>query len=199
MIGYQMSNDETIYPNWFASVAQHNFEKFLGPLAPVPDLKFLQLGVFTGDASEWMLKNILTRPGDWLLAVGTWKGSDESAHDAMDFDDVYKTYKKRMEKYQHIRSVRNTTTNFLNANDEPKFDFIYIDADHTADGVLADARGAWRLLKTGGIMAFDDYLWTHESGDPRLAPKSGIDTFLDEQGDNYDLLEYGYQVWLVKK
>lgn len=194
-----MQNDTPIYPNWFASVAQHNFEQFIRPLAPKPDLKFLQLGVFTGDASEWMLQNVLTKEGDLLIDIDTWKGSDESAHDAMDFEDVYKTYKKRMEPYQRMRSVRNTTTNFLNANHGPMFDFIYIDADHTADGVLADARGSWSLLKTEGILAFDDYLWAHESGDPRLAPKSGIDTFLDEQGDNYDLLEYGYQVWLVKK
>ena len=201
-----MPNDTPTYPNWFASVAQRNFEQFLTPLAPVPDLKFLQLGVFTGDASEWMLKNVLTKPGDLLIDVDTWKGSAEEAHDAMDFEDVYETYKRKMDSYQHIKSVRNTTTNFLKANDDfynddnkAKFDFIYIDADHTADGVLADARGAWKLLKTEGILAFDDYLWSHESGDPKLAPKIGIDTFLEELGDSYDLLEYGYQVWLTKR
>lgn len=201
-----MQNDTPTYPNWFASVAQHNFEQFIRPLAPIPDLKFLQLGVFTGDASEWMLKNVLTKEGDLLIDVDTWKGSAEALHDAMDFEDVYETYKKRMYPYKYIRSVRNTTTNFLKANDDcysddvkAKFDFIYIDADHTADGVLSDARGSWKLLKTQGILAFDDYLWNHESGDPKLAPKIGIDTFLEEQGESYDLLEYGYQVWLVKK
>jgi hypothetical protein len=42
------------YPNWFKQIAQDNFEQFLTPLAGKPDLNFLQLGVFTGDASVWL-------------------------------------------------------------------------------------------------------------------------------------------------
>jgi len=45
---------EMEYPNWFKQIAQDNFEQFLTPLAGKPDLNFLQLGVFTGDASVWL-------------------------------------------------------------------------------------------------------------------------------------------------
>ena len=62
----------TEYPNWFGVTAQHNFEQFLTPLAGQDDLKFLQLGVFTGDASVWIAKNILTGKGCWLIDVDTW-------------------------------------------------------------------------------------------------------------------------------
>ena len=77
------------YPNWFNHTAKDNFEKFLIPLAGQENLKFLQLGVYTGDASIWMLENISNIQ---LTDVDTWQGSDEDAHKSMDFDDVYKTY-----------------------------------------------------------------------------------------------------------
>ena len=81
----------TIYPNWFVG-RQNNFELYLSSFAGKPDLKFLQLGAFTGDASVWMLDNILTDKSSILTDVDTWKGSDESEHKAMDFTDVYNVY-----------------------------------------------------------------------------------------------------------
>jgi len=37
------------------------------------------------------------------------------------------------------------------------FDAIYIDGDHTAEGVLTDLAMAWPLLKVGGVLIFDDF------------------------------------------
>ena len=191
------------YPNWFEYV-RPNFEEFLTPLAGKDDLKFLQLGVFTGDASVWMAKNILTGKGCWLIDVDTWAGSDEDAHKSMDFDDVYAAYKLKTALYKTkikntIKTFKTTTTWFLTSvRKDPDYDFIYIDADHTTVGVILDAELAWPQLKSGGIMAFDDYLWGHESGDPRLAPQVGIDLFLHRHLGNYELLAKNNQVWVRK-
>jgi hypothetical protein len=77
------------YPNWFEQIAQHNFEEFLLPLAGKEWLRFLQLGCFTGDASVWMAKNVLTGQHSWLDDVDTWKGAaNEPVQTEMDFDDV---------------------------------------------------------------------------------------------------------------
>jgi predicted O-methyltransferase YrrM len=193
----------TEYPNWFEYV-QPNFEEFLTPLAGKDDLKFLQLGVFTGDASVWMAKNILTGKGCWLIDVDTWQGSDEADHKSMDFDDVYAAYKLKTALYKTkikntIKTFKSTTTWFLTSvRKDPDYDFIYIDADHTTVGVILDAELAWPQLKSGGIMAFDDYTWVHESGDPRLAPQVGIDLFLHRHLGNYELLAKNHQVWVRK-
>ena len=64
----------TEYPNWFSYVYP-NFRDFLFDLAGKDDLRFLQLGVFTGDASVWMLENILTGSNCQLHDVDTWEGS----------------------------------------------------------------------------------------------------------------------------
>ena len=51
-----MQNDTPNYPNWFDGQKYH-FENHLLHLAGQPDLKFLQIGVFTGDASCGLRRN----------------------------------------------------------------------------------------------------------------------------------------------
>ena len=190
----------TDYPNWFAQTAQPNFEQFLTPLTGQDDLKFLQLGAYTGDASVWLAKNILTDSNCFLMDVDTWKGSDEPDHKDMDFDDVRKTYLSKVISFSIIESYIGTTMNFLTEfRDHNCYDFIYIDADHTTVGVLVDAELSWPKLKSGGIMAFDDYTWGHASGDPRLAPQVGIDLFLHRHLGDYELLTKNTQVWIRKQ
>ena len=189
----------TDYPNWFSQTAQPNFKQFLTPLAGQDNLKFLQLGVYTGDASVWLADNILTGLGCWLIDVDTWEGSDEPDHETMDFDDVYETYKTKTKMYKTIKHFKSTTTWFLTSvRKDPDYDFIYVDADHTTVGVILDAELAWPQLKSGGIMAFDDYTWHHDSGDPRLAPQVGIDLFLHRHLGDYELLAKNNQVWVRK-
>ena len=40
-----------------------------------------------------------------------------------------------------------------------KVDFVYIDADHTYDGVKSDTEKAFKLLRPGGVIVWDDYRW----------------------------------------
>jgi predicted O-methyltransferase YrrM len=57
------------------------------------------------------------------------------------------------------------------------FDFIYIDGSHESPDVLCDAVLAFKLLKLGGVMVFDDYIWHHEDRDLYRCPKMAIDSF----------------------
>jgi len=186
------------YPNWFAHTAQANFEQFLTLQGRQSRMQCLQLGVYTGDASVWMLENL----GEIeLVDVDTWQGSDEEMHKSMDFEDIYNTYLNKVKRFDGVSHFHTTTQEFLinKRNRLCDWDFIYIDADHTTVGVLLDAELSWPLLKSGGIMAFDDYTWNHESGDPRLAPKVGIDLFLHRHQGDYETLVVNTQVWIRKK
>jgi predicted O-methyltransferase YrrM len=185
----------TMYPNWFELSAKANFEKFLGKEY---GLTALQLGVYTGDASLWMLENLEKLQ---LTDVDTWQGSDEEAHKSMDFSDVEKVYDEKV-KSRTIK-CKSTTVEYLTKElalpeaDQSRFDFIYIDADHTTVGVLTDAELSWPLLKSGGIMAFDDYTWGQELP-PELAPALGIDLFLSRHLGEYKVLAENSQVWIQK-
>lgn len=193
------------YPNWFAQAAQYNFDALLQEFVGKNDLCFLQLGAYTGDASVWIIENIFTGSNCILMDVDTWKGSKELAHEDMDFDEVYNIYQNKISKYwKQVRVERCTTTDYLLAQygcNRPLgeyFDFIYVDADHTTVGVLLDAELSWPLLKSGGILAFDDYEWG--SNLPmHLRAKPGIDLFLLRHEGEYDLLAKNNQVWIRKR
>jgi predicted O-methyltransferase YrrM len=187
------------YPNWFNYTAKDNFGQYLAHYKGKPDLKFLQIGAFTGDASAWMLENILTDPSSTLIDVDTWEGSpNESVHTAMDFEDVYATYKTKMEPYSNVRSVRTRSDDFFKNQKPNTFDFAYIDGDHTAKVTYEDGIGAWNCLVPNGILAFDDYTWGDGLEDQSFAPRPGIDKFMEEQIGQYVLLIRGTQVWLRK-
>ncbi len=190
-------NDTPNYPNWFES-QRHNFEKHLAPLAGKSNLKFLQIGVFTGDASIWLCENILTDETSCLYDVDTWAGSDETVHNAMDFEKVLEFYDSRISSLKSAVRLRMTSDEYFASNKSDDLDFIYIDGDHTTKQVARDAINAWQCLKSGGILAFDDYLWGQHL-DAHLTPLPAIDAFLDEYAGRYDLLSKDYQVWLQKK
>lgn len=193
----------TEYPNWFKMTAEDNFRTYLSEYKDKPNLHFLQLGVFTGDATLWLCENILTGDGSMVVDVDTWQGSDEQSHKEMDFNDVYETYKRKVGLYiQRIHSVKQSSLSFLitelNRHTGIRYDFIYIDADHTASSVLVDAELSWHLLKNGGVMAFDDYTWGRDLP-PSKTPRPGILLFVDKHKEQLETLVINSQYWIRKK
>lgn len=197
-----MLKPEPTYPNWFAHYAVRFFERHLSPLAGRPGLRFLQIGAFTGDASVWLLENILTGAGSVLYDVDTWEGSDEPEHIDFDWTDVHRVYDAKVAPWVlHWKAVPcwMPSAEFLDVEDDESFDFVYVDGDHTAPAVLADALGAFRILAPGGLLAFDDYLWKpSDGGGPTRAPGVAVDAFAAVYEDRLEVLETGLQVWFRK-
>lgn len=187
------------YPNWFNISAVKYFDLILPRrFAGKPLVDFLQIGAYTGDASEWMLDNILTDPTSWLTDVDTWAGSEEEAHKQFDWNQLEHFYDSRMSAYTNVCKVKGYSEEFLNTAEKAHYDFIYIDGDHTSSGVYTDATLSWDKLKSNGIMAFDDYLWQHDTKQNHLRPKPGIDKFLEEHANEYKMLVMDEQVWISK-
>jgi predicted O-methyltransferase YrrM len=190
---------EQDYPNWFIKGgASTNFSKHL---LRYKDQKvdFLQLGAYTGDASRWLLENVLTHPEATLTDVDTWEGSDEPEHKTMEWKNVEDTYDEKNAKWLDSKNIvkkKMTTNRFFLGNDR-QFDFVYVDADHTAFSTLVDGLNAFKVLKNGGILAFDDYQWGQVL-EPKLRPQPAIDAFLVCYKNKATVLEHGLQVWLQK-
>lgn len=187
------------YPNWFEKGAIDYFNLMLPKrFAGKPLIDFLQIGTYTGDASEWLMKNIITDPTSWLTDVDTWYGSEENAHKVLDWNNIEKYYDERMSSYKNVCKIKGHSKEFLLSAPKNHYDFIYIDGDHTSSGVYSDATLSWDCLKQNGLMAFDDYRWIHDSGDVGLSPKPGIDKFLRSIKKEHELLISYEQVWIVK-
>tara|TARA_R110000824_G_scaffold199900_3_gene383935 strand:- start:9214 stop:9897 length:684 start_codon:yes stop_codon:yes gene_type:complete len=65
---------------------------------------------------------------------------------------------------------------------EAYFDWVYIDANHSYENVLADLRHYSPLIKSGGILAGDDY--GSQTHDPYAngGVKRGVSEFIEETG-----------------
>ena len=175
-----------MFPNWFKDV-----EKYFRHVPKEP-LRALQIGTYTGDATEWLLNNreIVT-----LHDVDTWQGSEERAHESLNFQTVEQYYDSRFNDKRIIK-CKMTSDHFFITNNKT-FNFIYIDGDHTATQTALDGLNAFRVLDIGGVMAFDDYLWNY-NGNPFLEPKRGVDAVLEVCKGQFKLIESGYQVWIQK-
>lgn len=186
-------------PNWFVNDGMKNFAYNLGEFATKPS-RMLQIGAYSGDATMWLVENILPHNQDSVLVdVDTWEGSDEPSHHQMNWTDVEGIYDARTFTARQSRKVikfKTTSDNFFKSNLET-YDFIYIDGDHTAYGVIKDAVAAYECLNVGGILAFDDYQWSAGLG-PTREPKLAIDAFHSIYSDRMVTLVDGYQRWYRK-
>jgi predicted O-methyltransferase YrrM len=171
--------------DWFT----HNIPNFEKCMAAIPEKKlFLEIGSYEGRSTCWLLENGLTDKGS-IVCVDPFSGMQ--AVEARFWSNVQATQGAE----QTVSLFKKPSYKALAEMIGHKyvFDFIYVDGVHSAIGALTDACMAWGLLRSGGVMLFDDYLYPHEP------TKVGVDAFLAGFEGKYDLLFSNYQLAVKKK
>ncbi len=167
-------------------------------LAPLKDREChaLEIGVYEGRSSVWLLENILTHPASTLTVVDTFAGGVEHADtDLTDLETRFKVNTAAHAAKLLMRKGRSEEK--LRELPREQFDFISIDGSHAAADVLSDAVLSWSLLKPGGLICFDDYEWWIDAA-PESSPKLAIDAFLATMRGRCELVRKGWQVWVRK-
>ena len=162
-----------------------SFERFLLPRKGKP-IHAMEVGSHEGRSAVWMLENVLTHPEAKLTCIDY----KEDPHLAPNLAATGAASKVDV-RIGYSRDV-------LSATPYGVFDVAYIDGSHWACDVLEDAVLAFRRLKVGGIIAFDDYLWDDPAFDEHGTPKVAIDAFLACYAHKLEVLERGHQVWVRK-
>jgi GR25 family glycosyltransferase involved in LPS biosynthesis len=188
---FQRSDKADKFPNWFDGDAVSNFNKHLSKFKGKENLNYLQIGAFTGRASVWMLTNVLTSDTSKLTDVDPWLPYDQIPL-ISDWDSVEQAYDEQIAPYVNkVNKIKMHSKDWLESNADNKFDFIYIDGNHSAKGIESDARLSWSMLKVGGIMALDDVFL---NGEARQANLSFVETVKNKA----EIIEDSYQIWLRK-
>lgn len=80
------------------------------------------------------------------------------------------------------------------------FDFIYVDGSHKCLDVFNDCVLSWKLLRKGGFMAIDDYLYNIQDceGLPLEYPYHGVNHFLEKYKNEIKIFNKGYRVFIEK-
>ncbi len=164
--------------------------ELLGHLKDKPNLRYLEIGVYEGRSTAWMMNNIFTSPTSHITVVDIFPGEAEERFVA--------NLKIAADYKGELNVLKGPSQSILKNLPENSFDVIYVDGDHTAPGVLADAVLAWSLLKEGGILIFDDYEMRLDLDELDL-PKVSVDAFVYIYQDQLEVLHYFYQYIVRKK
>src|ERR1041385_913343 len=181
------------------------WNKDLARFVAQPNLAFLEVGSFEGRSACWLLQKILTQESSRLTCIDLFEqGRSQGAFDTTGLDSNRMSTEDRFDyniqqtgASERVEKLRGNSHELLRSLPDSHYDFIYIDGSHIAKDVLEDAVLAWRLLKTRGVVTFDDYEWRDEP-DPLRCPKIAIDAFLRVYEGHYRVVHKGYQVTLEK-
>lgn len=189
--------DEKInFPNWFLEtnvidIFTKNLSSYAGK-----KINFLQIGAFTGDASIWLIENILTHESSTLTDVDPWGG--DPGLEGFTWWDAGVEYEKKLSPYfGKVIPKKMTSDDFFKEN-KKLYDIIYIDGDHVASAVLRDAVNAFDCLKENGLLIFDDYEFGYHQDAFRFCPKAAIDAFINIHWFDLEKIYEGRQLWLKK-
>jgi predicted O-methyltransferase YrrM len=188
-----VSNDQQTAPvylftnNWFDK-SKAVWNQLLPEMNPS---RVLEIGSYEGASACFLIDKIGAQRPLEIHCVDTWDGGIEHKSSNTDMNSVESRFfhntrlsvassQNKIDLRIHKGFSDIELCKLLANGKEGYFDFIYVDGSHQAPDVLCDAVLAFRLLKVGGHLIFDDYLW-HESlpygQDPIRCPKPAIDAF----------------------
>ncbi|OBH58700.1 hypothetical protein A5686_23650 [Mycobacterium sp. E2479] len=196
-----------------AQAAQGEFKEFWLDMNIVPwsvtfskvftrkePVRILEIGSWEGRSSLFLLTYFTN---GHLTAVDTWSGETEGyRYDATpDRHDLETRFDGNVAACAtRLTKRRGSSLQVLPQllDEQQEFDVIYVDGSHFADDVLTDGITAWRLLKQGGILIFDDFVGPFYPR-ARANPWWAINSFMDYHAKDYDILSVNFQQIILQK
>lgn len=183
--------------SWF-----HEWPTRLASFVGKPGLRFVEVGSYEGRSATWLVDNILTGEDSSIMCIDAWAAHPQHADD--DMAAVEARFDRNVAACSRPGAVKKFKERSSFALEQvshfcPEYvDFAFIDGSHAALDVLIDGALAWRFLKPGGLLVFDDYHWEPHPGTPGGAPKVAIDAFLQVVKGEADVEIGGAQVFVTK-
>jgi hypothetical protein len=91
--------------------------------------------------------------------VDTWQGSEEHQEfDVVKNNQLYDTFIANIQPIkEYVKIYRMPSVEASEEFEDESLDFVFIDAAHDYDNVMADLDAWFPKIKTGGILGVDDY------------------------------------------
>jgi len=154
-----------------------NFMKILeydriGLLSALPNNSVCaEIGVWQGEYAEAIVKN--NNPKE-LYLIDKWdvlELKNESYAEYFQhftkteqFIDVYNSVLDKFSYHEGIKLIRDDSVKASSIFDDQFFDWVYIDADHSYEGVTNDLNAYYSKVKTGGYICGHDWNNSEDEG-----------------------------------
>lgn len=126
--------------------------------------KLAEIGVFRGDFAISLLRQFrpymlyLIDPYEGSISSGDQDGNNVEIYEG---DQLYHQVKHRFLHYPNVTLLRTKSTVLENFGDN-EFDLIYIDGDHSYDGVTYDLQVAYKKIKHMGWICGHDIMMNED-------------------------------------
>lgn len=194
--------------DWFS----HNIPALDAVLQGVKPRKILEIGSFEGRSTCYFIEKCSEYHRELeIVCADTWQGGVE--HGRLNMVDAELAYQHNMQlqlsRYPNVAMTKikaashQAMIDLLAQGYAGYFDFIYIDGSHEAPDVLFDALLAHRLARIGGVIAFDDYLWSPDQAPNHkhyLLVKPAVDHYVNTYQQKLHVVQMLplYQLYVVK-
>ena len=162
--------------------------------------KILEVGSFEGFSACKMIELFAAHNPIELTCIDSWEGT--IFHDQLVGPDHEAVFHRNLEIAVRdapypvtLRTLKSDAflalSSLIHQGETETFDWIYLDGSHESQDVLCEAVAAFRLLKSGGILIFDDYAWRDaldKSGHVNNTPKPAIDAFINIYFDKLHII-----------
>lgn len=141
--------------------AFYGFYDLMGEIIP-NNGKWLEVGAWLGNSIVYAA-NITQNLNKQIqfTVVDKWERYPELAHfwtkNGWDDDGAYNQFLENIKNFNNITHVRKTSWEAAKQFPDNYFDFIFIDGAHDYDTVAKDIRAYYPKVKTGGMIAGDDF------------------------------------------
>lgn len=117
----------------------------------------VEIGSYLG-ASAAALAAANSDPGVRVYCIDTW-GNDAMSEGKRDtFSEFERNTQEYCDRIIPLRGLSRDQAPLV-ASREPQIDLLFIDGDHSYEGVLADWENYGAMLRSGSVVVFHDYGW----------------------------------------
>lgn len=153
---------------------------------------FVELGCWKGRSACFLLVEALNAgKTPAIYFVDHWGGSCEPEHQQdPELEKVYELFLANIGRagYPKANVLRMPTVPAAGLFPDESVDFIWVDAGHGYEDVIADLEAWWPRLKPGGVIGGDDL------------PMEGVKQAVNEFFPSHEVgSEAGWQWWRVRK
>jgi len=130
------------------------------------------------------------------VAVDCWiedgvAGRNDSCYDQKGLDWQYERFKTATADKPFVKICRGYSFDVVKEFPDEFFDFIFIDADHTYEGVSRDLVDWWPKIKKGGAFTGHDYIQTRKKMKNGKIIRVGVVKAVDEFVAKNNITDFG--------